>query len=89
MTAGVQIEGGVKKFFFFEPNYGIATFDSVESFQKGLHNIFTSKKLPRAYISVGKEPGKLGLNVSDYSPSAFDQVGISPSALKDMYSAPL
>ena len=89
MTAGVRMEGGVKKFFFFEPNYGIATFDSVESFQKGLHNIFTSKEFSRAYKSVGQAPGKLELSVSDYNPGALDHIGISPSALKDMYSAPI
>ena len=89
MTAGVRIEGGAKKFFFYEPNYGLATFDSAESFQKGLNNIFTSKEFSRPYKTVGQDPSNLELSVSDYNPSALDNVGISPRTLQDTYFAPI
>ena len=89
MTAGVRVEGGVRKYFFYEPNYGLATFDSAESFKQGLNNIFSSNKFSRRYQTVGTDSSKLEFTVSDYKPNALNQVGIDPKGLEYMYSAPL
>lgn len=89
MTAGVRVQGGRKQYFFYEPNYGVATFDSAESFRKGLNTIFTSTEFPRRYKTVGLDSSKLELSVSDYSPNTLKNVNINPSTLEPMYSAPL
>lgn len=89
MTAGVRVEGGVKKYFFYEPNYGLATFDSAESFKQGLDNIFTSKAFSRKYTTVDPGSSELLFTVSDYKPNALNQVGIDPKAMEDLYSTPL
>ncbi|NVZ50833.1 hypothetical protein HX792_10840 [Pseudomonas sp. B6002] len=89
MTAGVRVESGAKKYFFYEPNYGLATFESAESFKQGLDNIFTSKAFSRKYTTVDPGSSEVLFTVSDYKPNALNQVGINSKALEDLYSTPL
>ncbi|WP_338510088.1 hypothetical protein [Pseudomonas poae] len=57
MAAGVLIDGSNKKYYFYDPNAGVAFFPTSEAMQKGLTKLFNDKTLPgqyRTYATTGK-----------------------------------
>ncbi|MFC6338784.1 hypothetical protein GIR22_03640 [Pseudomonas sp. CCM 7891] len=74
VTAGVIIDNGVKKWFYYDPNFGLSTFSNREAMEKGLK------------ISLGNErapfiPGPLGDDVAnpEYKVSVFNEHNLDSS----------
>lgn len=67
MMIGTQGEGVAKRFFYYDPNYGLAEFASAAAMKKSLGKLFTDKHLPLPYKTAGGDPTRLEFNVSTHS----------------------
>ncbi|WP_456026821.1 hypothetical protein [Pseudomonas capeferrum] len=67
MMIGTQGEGVAKRFFYYDPNYGLAEFASAGAMKKSLGKLFTDKHLPLPYKTAGSDPTRLEFNVSTHS----------------------
>ncbi|WP_460136016.1 YopT-type cysteine protease domain-containing protein [Pseudomonas sp. S1_E04] len=89
MNAGVIVDGNTRTYFFFDPNYGIATFPSVESMREGLKRVFNNKNFARPYKSTGPANQELQIKVSEYDGFTLEKVGADQHAVANTYMAPL
>lgn len=89
MTVGVVGEGLNKKFFFYDPNFGLATFTSPEMMKRGLDKVFTDKKLPVQYTTHSKDPNTLEFEVSVHDNSWKRTNGVADKTVKDLSEVPL
>ncbi|SFB44447.1 hypothetical protein [Pseudomonas sp. NFPP24] len=89
MMAGVMGEGVNKKWFFYDPNFGIATFSTPEAMKRGLHKVFTDKDLPVQYTTHSKNPDKLEFEVSVYDDSWKKTTAVSDKTVKELSEMPI
>ncbi|WP_411380182.1 YopT-type cysteine protease domain-containing protein [Pseudomonas sp. MPB26] len=89
MAAGTVGEGSNKKFYFYDPNFGVATFDSPEAMKRGLEKLFTDKKLPVQYTTHSADPSKLEFEVSVYDNAWKGTTEVSDKTVKDLTEVPL
>ncbi|ONH51056.1 hypothetical protein BLL36_24435 [Pseudomonas cedrina subsp. cedrina] len=89
MAAGTLGEGSNKKFYFYDPNFGVAMFDSPEAMKRGLEKLFTDKKLPVQYTTHSADPSKLEFEVSVYDDAWKSTTGVSDKTVKDLTEVPL
>ncbi|RMO65211.1 hypothetical protein ALQ38_03489 [Pseudomonas marginalis pv. marginalis] len=89
MTAGVAGEGLNKKFFFYDPNVGVATFTNPEMMKRALHKVFTDKKLPVQYTTCSKDPHTLEFEVSVYDSAWKRMTSVSDKTIKEVSEMPL
>ncbi|OPA89529.1 hypothetical protein BFW86_13675 [Pseudomonas fluorescens] len=89
MMAGVRGEGAAKRFFFYDPNYGLCEFPSADAMRKGLDKLFTDKRLPIQYNTVGTAPSKLEFNVSTYTDSWKKTNDVPDAAVRALIDKPI
>lgn len=89
MAAGTMGEGSNKKFYFYDPNFGVATFSSPEAMRRGLEKLFSDKKLPVQYTTHSTDPGRLEFEVSVYDNAWKDTCGVRDKTVKDLTEVPL
>jgi hypothetical protein len=89
MTAGARLEDGQKKYYFYDPNFGLATFPTAEDMTAGLNRIFNDKKLSGQYKSYGNTPNSLEFRVSDHDDAWQKITGIFADDFKKLYEAPI
>ncbi len=82
MMAGTNGEGPAKRFFFYDPNYGLSEFRSADAMKMGLEKLFTDKRLPVPYKTAGTDPTKLEFNVSTHNDSWSKINHISDSSVQ-------
>lgn len=69
LLAGVNIENGTKQWFYFDPNYGHATFDSVESMQNALERTLNRGTSPHRLHAYNADSAIPEYKVSDFDAS--------------------
>lgn len=89
MVAGTVGEGSNRTFYFYDPNFGVATFNSPEAMKRGLEKLFTDKKLPVQYTTHSADPGKLEFEVSVYDDTWKGTTGVTDKTVKDLTEVPL
>jgi hypothetical protein len=89
MVAGTVGEGLSKKFFFYDPNFGLATFSSPEALKRGLEKVFTDKKLSVQYMTHSKAPNKLEFEVSVHDNAWKKTTEVSDKTVKNLTEVPL
>lgn len=89
MMAGVVGEGLNRKFYFYDPNFGIATFSSPQAMKRGLEKVFTDKHLPVQYRTHSSDPGRLEFEVSVHDDSWKSITGVSDKTASDLTEVPL
>ncbi|WP_135308239.1 hypothetical protein [Pseudomonas nabeulensis] len=89
MVAGTVGEGLNKKFFFYDPNFGLATFSSPGALKRGLEKVFTDKKLSVQYVTHSKDPNKLEFEVSEYDNAWKKTTEVSDKTVKNLTEVPL
>jgi hypothetical protein len=90
MTIGMNLEGGQKRYFFYDPNFGLATFYSADDMTKGLTKLFNDKKLAGQYKSYNKKnPNILEFRISPYQESWQKITDVFDQHIKKLYDAPI
>lgn len=89
MSAGVLVDGNKRSYFFFDPNYGLASFPSIDSFRNGLTNVFNNKNFARPYKTTGPANEVLEVKMSTNDGSFLLRDDIDKSAVINAFSAPL
>lgn len=65
MTAGVIVEGGTRKWFYFDPNFGLVNFPTEDAMKKGMKESLANSKTPLI-------PGAFGTPTNpEYTVSTF------------------
>lgn len=89
MTAGVKIEGGEKVFWFYDPNFGLATFSRAEDMEGGLKKLFHDKKMSVPYKTHSLDNNKLEFKVFDHDDTWQKKSSVFGSDFKQLYDTPL
>ncbi len=89
MLAGSVPDGDAKKFFFYDPNFGVAEFSSEAMMKRGLEKIFNDKKLPVQYKTYSNAPKKLEFKISDHNESWIGTASLHDRPIKRLYEDPI
>ncbi|WP_321860600.1 hypothetical protein [Pseudomonas paraveronii] len=89
MLAGSVPDGDGKKFFFYDPNFGVAEFSSEAMMKRGLEKIFNSKNLPVQYKTYSNDPKKLEFKISDHNESWIGTASLHDRPIKRLYEDPI
>lgn len=71
IAAGVIVSNGKKEWFYFDPNFGKATFDNEASMRAGLESTLNSGRTKHLLAHYGNNPG-----VPQYKISVFDRADL-------------
>ncbi|WP_248481493.1 hypothetical protein [Pseudomonas sp. CYM-20-01] len=86
ITAGVVVKGGEKEWFYFDPNFGLATFKSEASMRAGVESAMSTGSTSALFRP---NPGTLTYSVSDFSElNLMNTVG-SINGVHDLVAIPL
>ncbi|OIN46286.1 hypothetical protein BLL37_15585 [Pseudomonas azotoformans] len=86
ITAGVVVKGGDKEWFYFDPNFGLATFKSEASMRAGVESAMSTGSTSALFRP---NPGTLTYSVSDFSElNLMNTVG-SINGVHDLVAIPL
>lgn len=83
ITAGVVINGGKKEWFYFDPNFGLATFNSEASMRAGIESAMISGSTSHWFPP---NPGSLTYSVSQFSELHLMNTVESINGVHDMVS---
>ncbi len=72
ITSGVVVTGGKKQWFYFDPNFGKATFDSAEKMSAALESTLKSGRSKNLLAHYGDNP-----NLPEYKISVFNEVELN------------
>ncbi len=88
MVAGTRFTAGKQEWFFYDPNSGVALFDTQKTLQEGLSKALGDGALAKTFQPYGKKRGGADYAVNEFKP---DEVEISDirSTLENFSSAPL
>ena len=89
LMAGVTGEGLDKKFFFYDPNFGLATFSSPEMMARSLEKIVNNKKLPVKYKTHSADTNKLEFKVSTHDETWMNTASVHNQPVKELYETSL
>lgn len=89
MAAGVIVNGADKKFYFYDPNFGIAHFPTANAMDDGLTKLFNDNTLSTKYRTHGTDPKKLEFKVFDHDDTWKKINSIDDVKFKKLYEAPL
>src|SRR5690606_6796184 len=89
MAAGVTVNETGKTYYFYDPNFGYATFPSEQAMKGGLNKLFHDKKLNVKYKSHSTDPNKLEFKVSDHVDGWQEKNSIFNAEVKKLYQAPI
>lgn len=89
MAAGVIVKGSAKKYYFYDPNAGVAYFNTPEAMEKGLTRLFNDKTFPTPYRSHGVDPKRLEFKIFTHDDEWRELNSINQSAFKKLYEVPL
>lgn len=89
MAAGVTIDAGNKRFWFYDPNYGHATFASAADMKDGLIKLFNDKKLEVKYKTHSTDPNVLEFKVFDHDDAWQQRNSVFSKDVKALYEQPL
>lgn len=89
MMAGVAGEGANRTYFFYDPNFGIATFSNPEMMRRGLDKIFNDKKLPIQYTTYSSNTNSLEFKVSVHDNSWISTASVNRKSIADLYDKSL
>lgn len=89
MVAGVVGSGANRKYYFYDPNFGIATFSTPQMMKRGLDKVFTDKHLPVQYRTHSRDPGTLEFEVSVHDDTWKRTSSVTDKTVKDLSELPL
>lgn len=89
MVAGVVGEGLNRKFYFYDPNFGIATFSDPQMMKRGLEKVFSDKHLPVQYRTHSNDPAKLEFEVSTHDGSWINTASLNEKKVNDLFQQPI
>lgn len=85
MLAGVVTQGSNKKFFFYDPNFGLALFSDAKKMSRGLGKILNNKKLPVQYKTFSDNADKLEFKVSEHDHTWKSTAGVNDDSAKQLF----
>ncbi|WP_177044255.1 hypothetical protein [Pseudomonas yamanorum] len=89
MAAGVKVDGTHRSYYFYDPNHGIANFQSAEDMKKGLERISRDKKLKPQYKTHSTDPNKLEFKVFDHDDAWQQKNSVFSPDVKKLYDTPI
>ena len=89
MAAGVKVNGDKKVFYFYDPNFGYATFSSADAMQGGLTRLFNDRKLVPQYRTHGTDQNSLEFIVFDHNDDWQKKNSVFRSDIEELYNAPI
>lgn len=81
IIAGTTVKNGIKDFFVYDPNYGMAKFSTKESMEKSLESLLNSGGTASSRKPFGTDPTVPEYEVSEFSEQDFlrSAQGVDPS----------
>ncbi len=89
MAAGVKVDGTHRSYYFYDPNHGIANFQSAEDMKKGLERLSRDKKLKPPYKTHSTDPNKLEFKVFDHDDAWQQKNSVFSHDVKKLYDTPI
>lgn len=89
MAAGVKVNGDEKVFYFYDPNYGHASFSSADAMESGLARLFNDKKLGPKYKTHAVDRNALEFKVFDHDSEWPIKNSVLPADVEALYNAPI
>ncbi|MCJ7956706.1 MAG: hypothetical protein MUW57_09215 [Pseudomonas sp.] len=89
MAAGVVVDGADKKYYFYDPNAGVAFFPSAEAMESGLTKLFNDKRLQGQYRTHGVDPKRLEFKIFDHDDGWRKLASIDEVSFKKLFDVPL
>lgn len=89
VSAGIKVTEGEKLFWFYDPNFGVATFSSAEAMEGGLKKLFHDKKLNVQYKTHSLDRNALEFKVFDHDDTWLQKNSVLSSEVKPLYDVPL
>lgn len=89
MAAGVVVDGADKKYYFYDPNAGVAFFPSAEAMETGLTKLFNDKRLQGQYRTHGVDPKRLEFKIFDHDDGWRKLASIDEVSFKKLFDVPL
>jgi hypothetical protein len=88
MVAGTRFSDGGQQWFFYDPNSGMAIFNSRETLQEGLSKALRDGALAKTFHKYGKKRGGADYAVNEFKPDASEIADIR-GTLEGFSAAPL
>ncbi|MBC3921524.1 hypothetical protein H8S66_01485 [Pseudomonas lurida] len=89
MAAGVVVDGADKKYYFYDPNAGVAFFPSAEAMETGLTKLFNDKRLQGQYRTHGVDPKRLEFKIFDHDDGWRKLASIDEVSFTKLFDVPL
>lgn len=78
VLAGVQMDGASPRWFYFDPNFGLATFDNPQAFQDGLERTLNRGTNPTRLRALGTDPAVPEYQISELKGSDYAVKPVEP-----------
>jgi hypothetical protein len=78
LMAGVNMDGASPKWFYFDPNYGLATFDTPQAFQDGLERTLNRGTSTIRHRALGTDPAVPEYKVSEFNGADYNGNTLEP-----------
>jgi hypothetical protein len=88
LMAGVNMEGEAPKWFYFDPNFGLATFDSSQAFQDGMERTLNRGTSPFRLRALGTNPAVPEYTISEFKGSDYAGNPLGP-VMRDLFATAL
>ncbi|MBN2978499.1 hypothetical protein [Pseudomonas lactucae] len=88
LLAGVNMDGEVPKWFYFDPNFGLATFDTPQAFQAGLERTLNRGTSPFRLQALGNDPAVPEYTISDFKGGDYAGNGLG-ATMRDLFTKEL
>jgi hypothetical protein len=69
LLAGVKVDGASKQWFYFDPNYGYVTFDSLDSMKNGLERTLNRGTSPYRLDAYKRDSAVPEYQISQFAPT--------------------
>ena len=84
MIAGIRVKAGKPEWFFYEPNSGMATFNTLKSMQDGLENVLDTGQIATTLNTYGSKRGAREYNVSEFDVSDMNKSNVYLPEVQEM-----
>ncbi|MBC3300562.1 hypothetical protein H0Z09_05480 [Pseudomonas sp. SWRI18] len=79
VLAGVKMEGETPKWFYFDPNFGLATFDSPQAFERGMERVLNRGTSPFRHRALGSDPAVPEYTISEFTSRDYAGNSLAPT----------
>ncbi|WP_307387173.1 hypothetical protein [Pseudomonas cedrina] len=82
------MEGETPKWFYFDPNFGLATFDNPQAFERGMERVLNRGTSPFRHRALGSDPAMPEYTISEFKSQDYAGNSLAP-VMKSLFTQEL